>query len=59
MLWAIPMHDRLDEQGPVAATLDSRLQAKMLRSVVLSVCTVLLGWMVLSNHRSAASKVDN
>jgi hypothetical protein len=56
LLWAIPMHDRLDEQGPAAATIDSLLQANLLRSVVLTVCTVLLGWAVLGNQRSAASR---
>jgi hypothetical protein len=45
-LWAIPMHDRLDESGQSAATLDSLLQANLLRSVALTVGTVVLGWCV-------------
>ena len=44
VLWAIPMHDRLDRIGPDAATLDSLLQANLLRSVALTVGTVALGW---------------
>ena len=44
VLWAIPMHDRLDRIGQDAATLDSLLQANLLRSAALTVGTVALGW---------------
>jgi hypothetical protein len=46
VLWAIPMHDRLDQSGQSAATLDSLLQANLLRSVALTAGTVVLGWCV-------------
>jgi hypothetical protein len=44
VLWAIPMHDRLDRIGQDAATLDSLLQANLLRSVALTAGAVALGW---------------
>jgi hypothetical protein len=43
-LWAIPMHDRLDQLGQSAATLDSLLQANLLRSLALTAGTVVLVW---------------
>jgi len=58
LLWAIPMHDRLDRDGPVAATIDSLLQANLLRSVLLTVCTILLGSMVLGTDRPDARVMD-
>jgi len=51
LFWAIPLHDRLDLIGPDAATIDSLLQANLLRSVMLTACTVLLGWIVLRGSR--------
>ena len=46
MLWAIPMHDRLDEIGQSAATLDSLLQANLVRSLALTAGTAALVWCV-------------
>jgi hypothetical protein len=40
--WAIPMHDRLDAIGQSAATIDSLLDANLLRSLVLTAGTVAL-----------------
>ncbi|MEJ2887600.1 hypothetical protein [Actinomycetospora aeridis] len=37
--WAIPRHDRLDRIGQDAATIDSLLDANLLRSLVLTVST--------------------
>lgn len=44
VLWAIPMHDRLDRIGQSAATIDSLLAANLLRSLALTVGAVALGW---------------
>ncbi|GAA4926786.1 hypothetical protein EV188_10848 [Actinomycetospora succinea] len=38
--WAIPRHDRLDRIGQDAATIDSLLDANLVRSLALTVCTV-------------------
>jgi hypothetical protein len=46
LFWAIPMHDHLDQSGQSAATLDSLQQANLLRSLALTVGTVVLGWCV-------------
>jgi hypothetical protein len=46
VLWAIPMHDRLDAIGPSPATIESLLQANLLRSVALTVGTLALAWSV-------------
>ena len=46
MLWAIPMHDRLDQIGQSAATLDSLLQANLVRSLALTAGTAALVWCV-------------
>ncbi len=46
VLWAIPQHDRLDEIGQSAATIDSLLQANLLRSVALTAGTLALCWCV-------------
>ena len=43
-LWAIPMHDRLDRIGQDAATLDSLLQANLVRSLALTAGTAALVW---------------
>jgi hypothetical protein len=42
--WAIPMHDRLDEIGQSGPTIDSLLDANLLRSVSLTVGTLALCW---------------
>ncbi len=51
VLWAIPMHDRLDRDGHVAATIDSLLRANLLRSVALTAGTlVLVGCLATSSQ---------
>ncbi len=42
--WAIPMHDRLDDIGRSAETIDSLLRANLVRSVALSAGAAALGW---------------
>ncbi|MGY1690681.1 hypothetical protein [Geodermatophilus sp. SYSU D01105] len=44
VLWAIPMHDRLDEAGRSDATIDSLLRANLLRTVALTASTLALVW---------------
>lgn len=44
VLWAIPMHDRLDEIGQSDPTIDSLLQANLVRTVGLTVGTLALSW---------------
>jgi hypothetical protein len=46
VLWAIPMHDRLDEIGQSAATIDSLLQANLLRTAAMTAATAALAWCV-------------
>ena len=46
VLWAIPAHDRLDGDGFSHATVDSLLQANLVRSLALSAGTVVLVWCV-------------
>jgi hypothetical protein len=43
-LWAIPMHDRLDEVGFSEATVDSLLAANLVRTIALTVGTATLAW---------------
>lgn len=50
--WAIPMHDRLDSAGQSADTIDSLLNANLLRSLALTVGTVALHWCVARTGRS-------
>jgi hypothetical protein len=42
VLWAIPMHDRLDRDGRSGATIDSLLRANLLRTVALTTSTLAL-----------------
>ena len=51
VLWAIPMHDRLDQLGQSAATLDSLLQANLVRSLALTAGTAALVWCVAKAGR--------
>lgn len=44
VVWAIPQHDRLDRDGQSAATIDSLLEANLLRSLALTVGTLTLTW---------------
>ena len=55
VLWAIPLHDRLDRVGRSAATLDSLLQANALRTAALTIgaaaLLVSLGDLVTGSGR--------
>lgn len=53
--WAIPMHDRLDRIGQDAATIDSLLQANLIRSLALSLGTGALLWCI---HRSPVGRAE-
>jgi hypothetical protein len=44
VLWAIPMHDRLDVIGQDAATITSLLQANGLRTALLTIGAATLSW---------------
>ena len=46
VLWAIPMHDRLDQAGQSVDTINSLLQANLLRSLALTVGAITLTWCV-------------
>jgi len=49
--WAIPMHSRLDEIGQDDATIDSLLDANLLRSAALTVATLTLVWCLARRHQ--------
>jgi hypothetical protein len=51
--WAIPMHDRLDRIGQSAPTIDSLLEANLLRTLVLTAGTVAL---VVASTRSRLTR---
>ena len=51
VLWAIPMHDRLDRAGRSAATIDSLLRANLLRTAALTTSTLALVWSVWRGGR--------
>ena len=44
VLWAIPLHQRLDDDGPSAATIDGLLDANLVRTSALSAATLALLW---------------
>jgi hypothetical protein len=44
VFWAIPMHDRLDRVGQSLPTIDSLLDANLVRSLGLTVGTIALCW---------------
>jgi hypothetical protein len=44
VLWAIPMHNRLDRVGRSPGTIDSLLRANLLRTVALTGSTLTLIW---------------
>lgn len=52
VFWAIPMHDRLDAQGQSAATIDSLLQANLVRTLALTAGSLALVWSVVRSGRS-------
>jgi hypothetical protein len=58
VLWAIPMHDRLDEVGQSIETIDSLLQSNMLRSLALTVGAVTLAWCVAKSGRGSGAAHD-
>ena len=47
VLWAIPMHDRLDRIGQDAATIASLLQANGVRTALLTVGAAALSWSMV------------
>lgn len=51
VLWAIPMHDRLDDRGFATQTLQSLLDANLLRTVALTAGTMTLGWCLRRTMR--------
>jgi hypothetical protein len=51
LLWAIPMHDRLDRIGQDAATLDSLLQANAVRTGLLTLGAGALVWALVRRRR--------
>jgi len=51
VLWAIPMHDRLDRAGQSPGTIDSLLQANLLRSLALTAGTAVLCWCLARSVR--------
>jgi hypothetical protein len=50
--WAIPMHNRLDAIGQDAATIDSLLDANLLRSAALTLTTLTLVWCLARTRRT-------
>ncbi|MEJ2864624.1 hypothetical protein [Actinomycetospora flava] len=52
--WAIPMHDRLDRIGQSAATIDSLLDANLVRSLALTAGAVALA-VATTRSRSTVS----
>jgi hypothetical protein len=58
VLWAIPMHDRLDEVGQSPATIASLLDANLVRCVALSVGTGALLWCLGRSRRDAGREDD-
>lgn len=58
VLWAIPMHDRLDEVGHSAARIESLLTANLVRTVALSISLGVLGWSVGRPLQCRPSEVD-
>ena len=53
VLWAIPMHARLDEVGQSAETIDSLVLANVPRTVALTASTGLLLWTLVRAGRRA------
>lgn len=51
VMLAIPMHDRLDRDGLSAATIDSLLDANLLRSLALTGGALTLAWCVSREQR--------
>jgi hypothetical protein len=58
VLWAIPMHDRLDVIGQDGATIDSLLRANLLRSLSFTLSTAALCWGLLHQIDARADRVD-
>ncbi len=51
VLWAIPMHDRLDQVGRSRAAMDGLLRANLLRTLALTGSTLALVWSVWRSSR--------
>jgi len=54
LLWAIPLHNRLDEVGRSTAANDGLLRANLLRTVALTGSTLALVWSVWRSSRGIA-----
>jgi hypothetical protein len=54
VLWAIPMHNRLDRIGQSAQTIDSLIMANVPRTVALTVSTGVLMWALVRSRRRAS-----
>jgi hypothetical protein len=54
VLWAIPMHDRLDRIGQDAATITGLLQANGVRTALLTVGAAVLSWSMVRIIRVSA-----
>jgi hypothetical protein len=55
VLWAIPMHNRLDEVGRSTAAIDGLLRANLLRTVALTGSTLALVWSVWRSGQGTAA----
>jgi hypothetical protein len=53
VIWAIPMHDRLDQAGQSVDTINSLLHANLLRSLALTTGAVTLSWCVATSEQSS------
>lgn len=51
VLWAIPMHDRLDSIGQSQQVIDSLIMANVPRTVALTVSTAVLMWALVRAGR--------
>ncbi len=56
VLWAIPMHNRLDEVGRSTAAIDGLLRANLLRTVALTGSTLALVWSVWRSSRGPGGR---
>jgi hypothetical protein len=54
VLWAIPMHNRLDSIGQSQQTIDSLIMANVPRTVALTVSTGVLMWALVRSRRRAS-----
>lgn len=59
LLWAIPMHDKLDRVGLSSATLDSLLQANTLRTAALTLGAGALLWSIMRRRTQGQAAVPD